>query len=314
MGPLMVRILVSAGIGDIYWVLVKLRAFCRSKGITGKPFISILADPASEGHLRSLPLLEMTPFVEVGKPAFVPLDPVKPRPEHIQEIYREAFNECGRTAYPGLYGHDYFICYNGVINSGHWLDDCDGLECEWDLGIVTDGKEWVGSHLVEKHGKYMALYLTFNGNYIKYQLNQFPLDELAESIRRLSIRLDLIPVFIGAWWDLQYNDILSQLMSMVPGSINIIGRTSLDQALDVMDNSEMIIGYHSGLTNLGLARGNKTVLLWPSSLPFGHRMPASVPLAVAPSWTRNTTYRPVFTGGLTVDRLVGVTTELLEAP
>lgn len=307
------RILVPTGIGDIYWILVKLEAFCRKNGISGRPAVTVLCNNSDEGQLRTLPLLEMVPFVQIGDPATFPLDPVDPRPGHIQDIYREAFTEFGRTAYSGLYGYDYFICYNGVINSGHWLDDCDDIECNWNFELILSGEqERFGQEYIKRHGKYAVFYWTFNGNYIKYHLSQFSLDKLAEAIRQITVRLGLVPVFVGAYWDLQYNDFLSQLISMVPGAINLAGKTSLGQAFGLMRSSEIVVGYHSGLTNMGITFGTKTVLLWPSSLPFGHRTPASVPLAIAPPKTRNTTYRPLFTGGLTVDRLVGKISELYQ--
>jgi hypothetical protein len=303
------RILVPTGIGDIYWVMVKLRALCRRERIASKPVITVLANHSDVGSLRSIPFLEMVPFVKVSPEPLFPIDPILPRLPYTQEVYQESFNEFGRSVYPGFHGFDYFINYNGVINSGNWLDDCDDLECEWDLLLDFRDKQAV---FKKNHGKYIVLYWTFNGNYVDYQLKQFSLDNIAQSIREIMVSLDLTPVFIGADWDLKYNGYLSQLISMVPGTINLVGKTSLAQAFSVIKGSEIVIGYHSGLTNMAAAFGKKTLLLWPSTLPFCHRFPSSVPLAVVPPIVRNTTYRPVLTGGLTVDRLVREATGLLE--
>jgi hypothetical protein len=303
------RILVPTGIGDIYWVLVKLKAFCQRYGITRKPSISVLCDHGSVGYKRSIQLLKMVSSIKLGDPPTVPLDKELPRPGHINDIYREAFNENGRTAFPGFYGYDWFISYNGVINSGNWLDDCDSLECNWypELNLGDDPD---GTHYRNLYEKYATFYFTFNGNYIDYHLKQFDLDKLAEAIRKIMVNLRLTPVFIGAEWDLKYNGYLSQLVNMVPGAVNLVGQTSLDQAFRVIMGSEIVVGYHSGLTNIGVMLGKKSVLLWPSTLPLGHIFPASVPLAVVPPETRFKTYHPVFTGGLTVDRLVGEVSSL----
>jgi hypothetical protein len=303
------RILVPTGIGDIYWILTKLEAFCRKNGISDKPALTVLCGGVGEDQLRSLPLIEMVPFVQVGNPATFPLDPVDPRPDHIQDIYREAFTEYGRTAYPGLYGYDYFLCYNGIINSGNWLDDRDDLECNWNFDLILSGEH---KQFGQEYRKYAVFYWTFNGNYIDYHLKQFPLDKLAEAIRHITIRIGLVPVFIGAYWDLQYNDLLTQLISMIPEAINLVGKTSLGQAFGLMQNSEIVVGYHSGITNMAVAFGKKTVLLWPSSLPNAHQWPASIPLSIAPPKTRGTTYRPLLTAGLTADRLVGKVAELYQ--
>jgi hypothetical protein len=306
----MTRILVPTGIGDIYWVLVKLQSFLKKRGIVDKPKITILGN-GDESCLRSLPLLEMIPFVSIGDPVSFPLDSIEPRPFSMEKIYRESFVEFGRTVYPGLHGYDYFICYNGVINSGHWLDDCDDLECNWHFDLtISKQQEQFRELCIKKYGKYAVFYWTFNGNYIDYQLAQFPLERIAEAICQICCKTNLTPVFIGAWWDLMYNDFLARLISLVPGAINLVGKTSLDKAFGVIKGSEMVLGYHSGITNMAVVLGKKTILLWPSALPFGHRFKASVPLAVAPPETRNNTYRPMFTDGLTADKLVKKAIEL----
>ena len=40
-----IRIAVPSGIGDIYWIMTKLEAFCARNCITEKPTVQILADP-----------------------------------------------------------------------------------------------------------------------------------------------------------------------------------------------------------------------------------------------------------------------------
>lgn len=309
----MTNILVPAGIGDIYWVLVKLKAFCRREGILDKPAITVLSDYSTPGYLRSIPLVEMVPFVQVGELPTIPLDPVMPRPKYIQDIYEEFYVKCGRTAYPGLYGYDYFICYNGIINSGNWIETCDDLECDWYLDlIISEEQEQFKNECIRKYGKYAVFYWTFNGNYIGYQLKQFSLDKVIKSVQQIVDKLHLTPVFIGAYWDLQYNDILEKLMSEIPGAIVLVGQTSLDQAFGLIRGSEIVIGYHSGITNMAVMFKKKTILLWPSSLPGEHWWPASIPFAIAPPETRSVTYWPLFTGNLTVDKLVGKTMELYE--
>jgi hypothetical protein len=309
----MIRILVPTGIGDVYWVMTKLQSFCKKYHITEKPSITILTDSDNPGYLRTVPFLEMIPFIQIGELPTIALDPVKPRPEYIQKIYEELYTKNGRTVYPGLYGYDYFISYNGIINSGNWLESCDDLECNWNFDlIVSDEQQQFRNECKEKYGKYAVFYWTFNGNYIDYQLKQFSLDKIAEAIKQIVCKLKSTPVFIGAYWDLQYNDFLTSLILQIPNAVNLVGQTSLDQVFGVIQGSELVMGYHSGITNMAVVFKKKTVLLWPSSLPNAHQWPASIPLAVVPRETRNTTYKPQFTGDLTVEKLVTTTLNLYE--
>jgi hypothetical protein len=309
----MIRILVPTGIGDVYWVMTKLQSFCKKYGIVEKPAITILTDSDTPGYLRTVPFLEMIPFIQIGELPTIALDPVKPRPEYIQKIYEELYTKNGRTVYPGLYGYDYFISYNGIINSGNWLESCDNLECNWDFDLlITEEQKQFKNECIEKYGKYAIFYWTFNGNYIDYQLKQFSLVKIIESVQQIVSKLKLTPVFIGAYWDLQYNDFLTSLIQQIPNAVNLVGQTSLDQAFGAIRGSELVMGYHSGITNMAVAFKKKTVLLWPSSLPNAHQWPVSIPLAVAPPETRNRTYCPLFTGDLTVDRMVKKATDLYE--
>lgn len=307
------RIVVPGGIGDVYWVMIKMEAFCKREGIKGKPAIIALADNSSweSSRIRSIPLLEMIPFVMVGDPPTVSLDPVSPRPQCLQEIYREIGGSCGRTVYPGFMGYEYLICYNGVINSGNWLEKVDDLECNWYLPLsISEEQRQFQIECSEKYGKYAVFYFSIIGDFVSRNLHQFSLDKMAESIRNFTNSASLTPIFIGAWWDLRWPvpnspDYLQQLMSKIPGAVNIVGQTSLDQAFGVMRGAELVSGYHCGLTNMAIMFKKKTVLLWATD-----RFPKATPLAVAPPDTRMTTYIPLLTQDLTVDKFTGTMRDL----
>ena len=60
------RILIPPGLGDAYWVLVKLRGIMKQRGIE-RPELTILSweDPRG-AHLRSLPYLRMFDWFDIG--------------------------------------------------------------------------------------------------------------------------------------------------------------------------------------------------------------------------------------------------------
>lgn len=308
------RIVVPGGIGDIYWVMVKLEAFCRKNGIEGKPRITILANEVWESsQMRGVPFVEMTPFVTMGDPRTTPMDPVKPRPKALQDVYTRCGSRHEQTVWPGFMGYEYFICYNGVINSGHWLEE-DDLECNWYLPLdISDGQRQFQRECSARYGRYAVFYFSIIGDFIARNLTQFPLDKMADGIRNFTDRSGLTPVFIGAWWDLRWPipgtpPYLSQLISQIPRAVNLVGQTTLDQAFGVMRGAELVAGYHCGLTNMAIMFKRPTVLLWAPD-----RFPPATPLAVAPPETRNTTYRPLFTQGLTADRFARTMEEVVNA-
>jgi hypothetical protein len=306
------RIVVPGGIGDVYWVMVKIEAFCKKYKITEKPRIVVLSDNSvwESSQTRAIPFVERIPFVTMNDPSTTPLDPVDPRPECLQKIYEQISTNNGYTVFPGFMGYEYFLIYNGMINSGHYLEE-DELECNWYIPLVrSEDQEQFQNECIEKYGKYAVFYFSIIGDFVARNVAQFSIDKMAASIADFTKKSGLTPVFIGAWWDLRWPvpnspSYLSELMSKVPGAVNIVGQTSLDQAFGVMNGAELVAGYHCGLTNIAVMFKKKTVLLWATD-----RFPANTPLAVAPPETRMTTYIPLLTGGLTVDKFSGTMMDL----
>jgi len=297
------RIVIPAGIGDAYWVMVKMEAFCRRHGITGKPRVLVLAEKNQWdlARLRSVPFLEMVPFIEVAQERWVSADPVEPRPQCLQEIYDESRIRHGRTVFPGFMGYEYFVSYNGLLNTGHWLED-DDLECNWHLPLRESESQRVArADAMSKYGPYAVFYFS---NFTKRILRQFSVDKIVETLNHFVMQSGLTPLFVGSFWDLGWEP-LGRIIKEVKGAVNLVGRTSLDEAFGLMKGASLISGYHCGLTNIGAAFGIKTVLIW------DHKsFPRVTPLAVAPPETRKTTYVPLYAKGLTIDKYLGVMMDL----
>lgn len=299
------RILVPGGIGDIYWIMVKMEAFCKHEGIKEKPEILILADRGlwESSTLRALPFLKMIPFIKTGEPPTALMFPEgQPKSKHLLGFYRKAGLEFGQMIWPEFLGYEYFISYNGLINTGHWLEKDDNLECNWYFSLkISDEQRQFENECKKKYGKYAVFYFSIVGDFLTKNMAQFSLEKMAESINHFVNYTGLTPVFIGAWWDLKWpnpriKNYLPILISKIPGAINLVGKTTLDKAFGVMCGAELVSGYHSGLTNMAIMFKKKTVLLWATD-----RFPSETPLAIAPPNTRNTTYIPLLTGDLTID-------------
>jgi hypothetical protein len=289
-----VRILVPPGIGDIYWVLVKLRAFLKREGITARPEITAVSYESPDGvHLRGIQYLKLFDWLDVADPPTIPNDP------ELQPIWDEAYLGPGRSIFPGVMGYDYFIAYNGRINSGGWLEG-DDLDCEWDVlkldfeARAAQWKEAIGE-------KYCVHFWPFYGSYTSH-LEQFGLDDIVPS---LYLMPKMKHVFIGAAWERELNPRVFEMMERVSNSVDLIGQTELMDTIQLMAGAEMIVGYHAGMTNLAAAFGMKTVLLWDD------RYPPSTCVACVPPKTRGTNYLPVQTKGLTRLRLANILCEHL---
>ena len=301
------RILLPGGIGDIYWVLVKLKSFLRRQGIEEKPLVSVLGPNIWESsRRRSIPFLQSVPFVEVANP---PVEPMMPTPsKYLEWVYSHVSVELIERVWPGFMGFEYFLCFNGIINTGHYLEEVDPeLECDWYFPMrISDEQSEYQDDLAKRYGRYAIFFFSFMGDFVTQNLAHFPLEKLAEGINRICSEKGLVPIFIGAWWDLKWPkphgnhvDRLPLLIDMVPGAVNLVGQTTLDQAFGAMRGAEMVSGYHCGLTNMAIAFRRPTVLLWSE-----RRFPPKTPLAVAPPDSRNTFYIPLYTDHLTVDEYV----------
>ena len=304
------RILLPAGVGDIYWTMVKFEAFCKRHKITD-PYVATITGPEQfKGSLlRSTEFLEMIPFVKIDDPCTAEAHPISPTPKWLQDIYTEMWHGT-RTSCPGFMGYDHFLVYNSVINNGRFLEEVDDLECNWYFPLtVSEEQERFKSQCQAKYGKYAVYLFSFcGGGYSESHINEFSAHNLAESIKRFTESSGITPVFVGAWYDAQWgNGHLNHLITSVPGSVNLVGQTSLDQLFGVIKGSELVVGCHCGPTIMAGVFRKKTIILWAKSYPYFNK---NSTLAVCPPDTRETSYWPLFTDDLTVDKFVGKMREM----
>lgn len=282
----MTRILVPPGIGDVYWVLVKLESIIQKRKLD-KPEITIVSYPDRlHSHLRSIPFLEMVPWIRIGNPPSVPNNP------GLQQIWDEAYLGPGRSVFPDVMEYDYFVSYNGCINSGGWLETTDEYECNWLPPIQSSI-----IHSVQGHKRFMICFFPFLGTYQSHE-RDFPIPLIAESINRFVAKSKLIPIFIGGKLEQALDARRHELLALVSPKIDLVGQTSLKDIFGLLQGSQMVFGYHSGIPNIGAAIGKPSIFLW------DNRFPESTSYACVPPWVRKTTYHAVSTKGLTVDSIV----------
>lgn len=239
-------ILVPAGIGDSYWVMVKLRAFLAREGL-GMPDVYV---QDSGGPKRTEPYLRCLPFVHAA--GYKQLDFREP-------LWREAYLQNGRTVFPDVFGVDYFLAYNGVMRFGASLSEADpDLACEWYPPMHVSLEARAYRRALEADGPYVVAYFTDSGMY-QHWLKEFPVERLTATLHLLRHRGYRI-VLIGAPWDDGKTG--SQLARRDPAYVDLVGQTSFDQMLGALMGASGVVGFPAGNTILATTLRVPTVLLW----------------------------------------------------
>jgi SAM-dependent methyltransferase len=248
--------LLPPGFGDSYWSLVKLESFLDKYNI-GLPDVTVVSDraPKHNGHARSVPFLRLFPFIK-STGATVANDP------RFRMVWREAYSKQGKTLFKGVAGFDYFLSYNGHLRFGERMEDIDyDLSCNWFPPMFRSlEQDSFKQYCEETFRKYMVIYLPFYGTY-KYWTKQFPIERIIEGLRKIVKATGITPVFAGARWDADDAD-LRYVMLNVPGSVDLTGKTSVDQLFGLIQGSQLVVGFPSGLTIMATVLRKLTYIIW----------------------------------------------------
>lgn len=285
------KILFPAGIGDIYWSLIKLESFLKKKQLS-KPDIYIGTRPDEfNSHNRAFPFLEMFPFVN-STGAVLNVDERPPR------FWEKTYNNPDTGIFTDVLGCDYFMVYNGPINAGKALNEIDQeFECNWEPEMVLPSFTSIfGQKIKEYNGEYIVYHFGTRGTY-KYWIDEFSLDQIVNSIHFISERTQTFPILAGGAWDLQ-DDGLNHIVSETDFMVDFRGRTTLNKLLGMIQGAKMVIGFPSGLSMVSPALGTKTVSLWSGLYP---KMTA---WNVVPPIYWNSLYFPGWTKDLEVSQFV----------
>lgn len=257
-----VSILVPPGMGDAYWSIVKLESFMESIGRGGEVadiYVACNKDRIHNGHKRAFPFIKLFPFLKSTGISYN-------TNEYPQELWLEAYRDCGRTIFPNILDCDYLLSWNAYMGAGNNLEDIDShLKCNWIPDMFESLEQTNYMKLAQKqYGKYIVFYFIFHGHYIGW-MDDFPIDKVCEAVKLITAETGCTPVFTGAVWD-EENDILGQLVKMtqkeVPETIDLRGKTSIEQLFGLIKGSECVVGYPSGLTIMSTALRQKTYMIW----------------------------------------------------
>lgn len=235
------------GIGDIHWVLLKLRDWLRKRGAdTAKAYVLEF-----DRRPRSIEFLQRIPFLKVG--GYEVANPKTLGPE-----FDASYHHGTVDVSPRYRGYDAYFCFNGSLLNGksmaEILPDCAG---EWDYPILElDGDRRFGEDFAKQHGKYILLFFSLFGAF-GHWAKHMPMERLR---RLLKLLAEEFPghrlVLTGSPWDLQ---ISRDLDGMV---VNMIGRTLLGQFLSLIRGASAFVGYPGGNTIISSHLRTPTLMIW----------------------------------------------------
>lgn len=257
-----VKVLVPPGMGDAYWSIVKMESFMESIGRGGEitdVYVACNKDREFDGHRRAFPFIKLFPFLKSTGISYN-------TNQYPQELWLEAYRDCGRTIFPDICGCDYLLSWNAYVGAGNKLEDIDPqIKCDW-MPPMFESLEQINymNNSKKQYGKYILFYFIFHGHYLAW-LKEFPMDRVVEAVRRIAKQTECTPVFVGAVWD-EKNDTVSQAVNecikVVPDSVDLRGKTTIQELFGLMKGSEMVVGYPSGLTIASTMLKVKTLIVW----------------------------------------------------
>lgn len=247
-----VDILIPPGIGDGYWPLVKMRSFVE-KNKLGTPDIHIVSN-RSKRRDRSIDFVQSIPFVHGA--GYLQVDNKDP-------LWREAYLQDGRTIFEDVKGMDYFIAYNGVTRWGKSLEEVDPeYETEWFLPQwrPLESRRYV-EKIKQKYGDYIVAYFISHGMYMHWINAMAPrqIQEMLLHIAKLSGKKILL---VGASWDQENLNAILMKRDNSGALVDLTGRTSCHEILELMRQASGVIGFPSGITILATAYRTPTIMLW----------------------------------------------------
>lgn len=247
-----VRILVPPGIGDGYWVLVKLRGFMERNGIQRAAIFVHDAGPR-----RADGMWKRVPFVEFGGYA-----PVSGRRHRL--ALQRAYRLPGYSVQKRVCGFDYMLSFNGTLDAGRSLDQGLPGPTNW---YETMHDELVTQPFAAQFGARFGEYVVasfWDHGFYRHWLSVFPETAIIETLQRLADTGRTV-VVMGAAWD--RGAIADRLAAADPRFVGLVGETDFDGLTGLLQGAEAIVGFPAGNTLIGPYFRRPTVLLWHQHFP-----------------------------------------------
>lgn len=242
------RILVFPGIGDIHWVVLKLRAFMKQKNAEAEVHIWDF-----DGRPRSADYVQRVPFVRFGGYFRAPIEPDK-------KVFDQVYMTGELSVKERFRDFDYLLCPNGLLRAGRELEAefLPGLPCEWDYPVTETPEDARQSRLLTAdHNKYILLFFSNYGMFSQWAsiLNETRMNTLVAKIS--AAFPDHIMFLTGSHWDAEQASRVKH-----PKVFNLVGKTPLGPFLSMIRKASAFVGFCGGNTILSVHLRTPTVIFW----------------------------------------------------
>jgi hypothetical protein len=244
---LSLRILLPPGLGDSHWVLLKLRAFLKAKTSKAKVWsLAIRGD-----RKRAIEFLRRVPFVEAVDYHEVSLD-------SLRKELPAMINDEPRQVIPGMFGFDYYLCFNQALRDGTHIDDILP-ECptDWDYPVAeTDDDSRYRTRFAKVHGPYALFYFSRFGMHARWA-KHFGTERARNLLMGFRKEYPSItPVLVGMGVDVPF---LKEIRDL---AVDLAEKTTTGQLLSLIRGAACMVGFHNGPTILSQHLGTPTLMLW----------------------------------------------------
>lgn len=244
------RILVPPGIGDGYWVLVKLRGFLEAHGIERAQVFVHDAGPRRSGGMW-----ERVPFVDFGGYAIV---------ERGTPELDLAYRRDGHAVQEQACGFDYMLSLNGSLDHGRTLDEALPGPTNWYEPLSQpEVTEHHAATFRARFGDFVLASFWDHGFY-RHWVKQFPESSIVRTLRQLADAGQTV-VIMGAEWD--RGSIGERVARADRRFVSLVGETDFDQLTGLLAGARAVLGFPAGNTLLGPYFRTPTVLLWNRHFP-----------------------------------------------
>lgn len=248
-----VRILVPPGIGDGYWVFAKLRGFLEERGIyLPEVFVHDSGPRRADGFWEKVPFVRFGGFAKIEK----------------CEEWDLAYKPPGKPVQENVQGFDFFLSFNGTMDSGDSLDTALAGPLDWYDRIH---RPWTHENLVKAFrddlGDYVLVAFWDRGFYGKW-LGDFGPPDILRTLRLLADAGKTV-VVMGAEWD--RGSLASKIAGADPRFVDMIGDTCFNELFALVDGAAAVFGHPAGNTMLGPFLARPTALVWGNTFPTSFR-------------------------------------------
>ncbi len=239
-------ILVVPGVGDAYWVMVKLESFLIKNGFE-KPHIKIwnLSVPRSKEYIEMYDFIGTVEYVDIPK----------------DEIFHRSYMTPGYDLVKDVHGYDFFICPNGSLRHGYSMEQIlPDLNTNWfppmRMSSVLDDLE---DSFREIYGDYIVARFSNIGMWKRWE-EHLPADKICNLLLSIQEETEFKILLAG----FQPGSIADKIMKRDGKDRikNITEKVPFLEHLALLKAAKGLIGYASGNLILGVSFFRPTLLFW----------------------------------------------------